>query len=400
VLPDTNKSEKNTAPDDELNPLSNRLLAANMGRWAEIYFTNRPEHRDQAVADLLRELENEAAKGGDQRVDRAEILSQPLDEGRTPRHSAADRDIVCTACGYTNPAGHTFCGMCGVQLTPPPEDNRTGVESGSPPSGRGIEFFNSDLAEANAPRASYHDIAPEEHALTWTAVSDMDDSDLPHFARQPQPVPYRYRLYVGAILTIVLAGLIYVAKHGNVFSDGQPSPDSKVIPAAQQPVSNAEPEQNTANNVPLPVEKAEKNENQSQTAPAAASQPEAASQNQQTPKRQVSRSAVAPVDTPASLQTRLASEGPSGSEDLAEAERFLNGDRGTAPDLQRAVPLLWLAESKGNGPATLVLADLYLRGEGVPQNCDQARLLLDLAAKKGAKGAGERLSHLQAFGCK
>ena len=43
-------------PDTELNPLVNPLLAAHMGRWAEVYFTSPPEKRAQAVSDLVREL--------------------------------------------------------------------------------------------------------------------------------------------------------------------------------------------------------------------------------------------------------------------------------------------------------------------------------------------------------
>jgi TPR repeat protein len=52
-----------------------------------------------------------------------------------------------------------------------------------------------------------------------------------------------------------------------------------------------------------------------------------------------------------------------------------------------------------NGQATLLLADLYLKGDGVSKNCDQARVLLDSAARKGVQGAGDRLRNLRAFGC-
>jgi TPR repeat protein len=47
----------------------------------------------------------------------------------------------------------------------------------------------------------------------------------------------------------------------------------------------------------------------------------------------------------------------------------------------------------------IALSDLYLRGDGVPKSCDQARLLLDAAARKSEPAAAERLRHLQAFGC-
>jgi len=54
---------------------------------------------------------------------------------------------------------------------------------------------------------------------------------------------------------------------------------------------------------------------------------------------------------------------------------------------------------KGNVAATISLSVLYLRGDGVTKSCDQARLLLDAAARKGGRAAGERLRNLQAFGC-
>jgi TPR repeat protein len=46
-----------------------------------------------------------------------------------------------------------------------------------------------------------------------------------------------------------------------------------------------------------------------------------------------------------------------------------------------------------------LLSDLYMTGDGVPRNCDQARLLLDAAARKGVPGAGERIRDLPNLGC-
>jgi TPR repeat protein len=47
----------------------------------------------------------------------------------------------------------------------------------------------------------------------------------------------------------------------------------------------------------------------------------------------------------------------------------------------------------------MALSDLYLRGDGVPKSCDQARYLLEAAARRGGKAAAERLSNLQISGC-
>jgi TPR repeat protein len=89
----------------------------------------------------------------------------------------------------------------------------------------------------------------------------------------------------------------------------------------------------------------------------------------------------------------------SSAEDLATAEKYLNGNQGVPQDRGEAVRWLWKAEGKGNLAATLTLADLFLRGDVRLKNCSQARVLLDAAAKKGSKAAGERLRNLQAFGC-
>lgn len=49
-------------PDSRLNPLLNPLLAKQLGRWAHIYYTAPVDKREEAVEQLLRELEAESAK--------------------------------------------------------------------------------------------------------------------------------------------------------------------------------------------------------------------------------------------------------------------------------------------------------------------------------------------------
>jgi len=88
-----------------------------------------------------------------------------------------------------------------------------------------------------------------------------------------------------------------------------------------------------------------------------------------------------------------------GAEELATAQKFLDARPGAARDSREAAQWLWKAVAKQNATATFLLSDLYLRGDGVSKNCDQGRLLLDAAARKGVAAAAERLRHLQAFGC-
>jgi len=60
---------------------------------------------------------------------------------------------------------------------------------------------------------------------------------------------------------------------------------------------------------------------------------------------------------------------------------------------------LWSAVEVGNVQAALTLADLYLRGDGVPLNCDQARVLLLVASKKGSAQAMKELREMDTTGC-
>jgi hypothetical protein len=79
-----NNSDRNsTLPSPELNPLLNPVLGAHMGRWAEVYFTAPPEKREEAVLELLRELQGEkAAKGQTQDSSVAKPPETPVKQPR------------------------------------------------------------------------------------------------------------------------------------------------------------------------------------------------------------------------------------------------------------------------------------------------------------------------------
>jgi hypothetical protein len=60
---------------------------------------------------------------------------------------------------------------------------------------------------------------------------------------------------------------------------------------------------------------------------------------------------------------------------------------------------LWKAVKRGSVSAELVLAKLYLEGEAVPQNCEQAHMLLQAASTKGSKAADNLLKSSYAERC-
>ena len=64
----------------------------------------------------------------------------------------------------------------------------------------------------------------------------------------------------------------------------------------------------------------------------------------------------------------------SGAEEMAKANH--------ASDSVAEAAWLWKATAKGNPDAPVRLADLYVKGDGVPRSCEQAMVLLKTAAEK------------------
>ena len=60
---------------------------------------------------------------------------------------------------------------------------------------------------------------------------------------------------------------------------------------------------------------------------------------------------------------------------------------------------LWKAVKRGNVSAEVALANLYLQGKSVSQNCEQAHMLLQTASTKGSKAADTLLKSSYAERC-
>ena len=93
-------------------------------------------------------------------------------------------------------------------------------------------------------------------------------------------------------------------------------------------------------------------------------------------------SAVPATQSPAAANPAAGFRDRMAPRNWQQREKYLNAGPGTARDSHQAAMLLWKAVAKQNLTATLLLSDLYLRGDGVSKSCDQARLLLDAAAER------------------
>ena len=450
------KDDSNTGllTEPELNPLLNPLLAAHMGRWAEVYFTTPPEKRAQAVSDLVRELANNSsslpasspphinepirAKATDEPI-RAKAERQVYEDSSSGSGDGRERPVIlCESCGHKNAAQQKFCGMCGALLTVPLVTSAQPVAEAVPIAAADWSDSESPISTApeqhnespavTAPRAAVHEEAAEHRA--WPVAEDNSARFSVLSDYESEPARHRYRIYVGLGVAILLGLLVYVTWRSNEGQRGtQPelpdappavkseAPAAAAPHAAMEPASPAKEQPSPKAGITprtAPVASAAPSQNG-----AGAGQKESPSSNERNLNQQSSerqgldhrrweRRSQPTVQARASFgATPRATTAPaspavsqSGSEELSAAERYLNTGPGTARDSRQAATWLWKAVAKQNLTATLLLSDLYLRGDGVSKSCDQARLLLDAAARKGATTAAERLRHLPAFGCR
>lgn len=120
-------------PDPRLNPMINPRLGKNLGRWAKVYYTTPPEKRDQAVLELVRELEGGA-------------VPMPETEPSTPVEAEIAQTF--TPAPLDNPLGpitavpeQRFCGHCGSPLkkNAPGQPNPKGPLLASDPQAPPVE---------------------------------------------------------------------------------------------------------------------------------------------------------------------------------------------------------------------------------------------------------------------
>lgn len=156
-------------------------------------------------------------------------------------------------------------------------------------------------------------------------------------------------------------------------------PPNTSSPPARSAVSNSTPPQTTDSLVKAttPSESTTKNPGASTSQPAKASAAPA-------------KSDIIAASKPAGDQTAAAKPAALGADEMAKAKN--------ASDAAAAAAWLWKATAKGNPDAPVQLADMYIKGNGVPRSCEQAMVLLKTAAAKENATARNRLGSMYATG--
>lgn len=404
-------------PNPELNPLLNPTLGKNLGRWAQAYFTSPPEKREEAVLELLRELE---AEHGTENSGSAEPAIQ-METSNTGRGAQLDPSLSCAECGHQNAPRQRFCGMCGSRLvfsddadTPPSvRDEITDVAVPARPSVlsqpaeplRMPTFSGLSLFATAAPSTSE---SSSDTDIQWLREKSYEAADESRSSST--------KFIVTALGLLLLGILLYAqwkpqrSRPGVSNSTGSPahaspSPQPPEAPSGSQVASQPTPAP-TRDAAGSDAPRDSKPERESPTATA---EPPADTTGSSPvkPAAPAKRMEIAPVRSASTVQTEAESASggtptaqteTAGSAELAAAEGFLSGKYGTR-DSSQAAKLLWKAVGKENTTAILLLSNLYLAGDGVPKSCDQARMLLRAAARKNVTEAASKLRQLQQSGC-
>ncbi len=436
-----NPQPENRPASAEINPLLDPILSQNLERWAEVYFTTLPEKRHEAIQALRRELQeekmpqNSARSGGPSEFkSTTEAVEEPIEHAE---QEDQEHVSVCHSCGELNPLVQRFCGMCGEPLQNSfLQEESPGAETGETDwDGYQQEAFSEDSNQTEDPEEAASEMVDERPI--FSAYSDSryqyrrqdvfvepeasrETSDgVPMLFSEYKPVSYRFRIYVGIILAALIGGLVYMAWKSMRAASGE----AQLLPAVSAPAqtggeagpndaaasTKAEPE---AGGAGTNGENASRNSDGSADKGSGekAEPPEKASllEREKTAgessvkaanSRKRGKESSGAAEDAVAANAGDSGDATSGSQDLAVAKTFLDGTNGRARDSREAAKWLWQAVRQQNGPATLMLADLYLHGDGVAKSCDEGRLLLYAAARKGVAGAGERLRNLPAFGC-
>jgi pyruvate/2-oxoglutarate dehydrogenase complex dihydrolipoamide acyltransferase (E2) component len=408
-LPQSPQKPLQKLPNPELNPLLNPTLGNNLGRWAQAYFTSPPEKREEAVLELLHELEAEAGSS-----------DASINAGADPswlhslEGSQLNPALTCAECGHKNAPQQRFCGMCGSRLvfpdSPVEADARTHFEqTPAPPESAAPTFLSQPVPSFGSPLSLFA-TAPSSDTDSGSDVQWLHEkgygSDV---GMENDRSSTKY--WVTALGVLLLGVLLYAQwkpQKGHSAAVNSPAPASHPAttqeqapakspepapPAAAQPAANtqaAESQTSAKGETPPAQESASVNKK---------SAPEA--QEQHTPNAPKVQSA--PQDQPAPVRNAAtvlpeASPTAAGSAELATAEGYLTGRYGSR-NSSEAARYLWKAVAKENPTAIMLLSNLYLAGDGVPKSCDQAKLLLRAGAQKNISEAANKLRQLQRTGC-
>jgi hypothetical protein len=175
---------------------------------------------------------------------------------------------------------------------------------------------------------------------------------------------------------------------GQQIAGNEPRETSAIAPPIVSP--SAPPLQDSATPASAPPASVSPISPQQEVAPA---------ENKPAPPSPVTSDAPPAEAHPAPEAAPARSSSGNGQDEYQRAMQILKTPSRKA-ELPEAVSLLWLAVGKNHIGAEITLAELFHQGRGVAKSCDQTRILLSAAARKGSPDAKKRLQDFQREICR
>jgi cytoskeletal protein RodZ len=208
-------------------------------------------------------------------------------------------------------------------------------------------------------------------------------------------------------LALIAAGVVFHRDLGNglIWLGARLSGAGPQTASVSESPASAAPAQQTAPSTQSPASSPDATQNSLPTTELKQTNPTPSIADTKKPSSTPANAAAKPKNPAPSVPATSKAQKPAnepeseaGEQEYSQAQEILrSGDR--AGGFQEAVRLLWIAVEKGNAKAEVSLAELYRTGEGVTKNCDQTRILLTAAARKGNAEAQRRLETFLREGC-
>jgi hypothetical protein len=285
-----------------------------------------------------------------------------------------------------------------------------------PPTTAVSELPATPASVAHSPVAPSH-YSPPVHAPVWQKQPPVlvplpsleDETEGGELAAARRVRRSLFSRTFGFILLLALAagtwfyheevgyGLIWLGQQlAGIEQDGaQQNKADATSPAAVPSQATTEPALATAKSKP-PARTPNEAQVRKPDPSAASTEPPAKDTSASTTKEEADPATQPAASANDSAPTEAAPD--AGQAEYSEAMRILGGDD-VRTRLPEAVRLLWVSVEKGNSNAEVTLADLYREGRGVKKNCEQTRVLLSAAARKGNALAQTSLKQFIRDGC-
>jgi hypothetical protein len=283
----------------------------------------------------------------------------------------------------------------------PPAKIQISLPKPEPPSAREIAIPEPPVAP---PLATRRVPPPALEPLSSFEADSDSDSDTPGWMDR-----FTLGRAIGIMLFLMLLAGSYVYHRelgqaliwlGHEIA-GNDSPENSKVARPEIPyVAHAIPESSpSARAVPTPPLTSQ--QSTPSTEPKSANLPAASDKTPPPQLKGATPGSLVPltqVTRPPALAPPTHNSVEAGQQEYLEALQILRSPR-RASEVPAAIQLLWVAVEKGNTGAEIDLAELFRQGRGVAKNCDQTRILLSAAARKGNEEARKRLEALRREGC-